>query len=57
MGELPESLSIALWITGSCWVLAIIAYAFGASAEWLLPLFILGLATGVAECILRRAGR
>jgi hypothetical protein len=49
MGGLPESLSIALWATGSCWVLAIIAYAFGASSEWLLPLFVLSLATAVAE--------
>ena len=57
MGGLPESLSIALWVVGSCWALAIIAYAFGASTEWLLPLFILGLATGVAEWILRGAGR
>jgi hypothetical protein len=54
VGGLPESLSIALWITGSCWVLAVIAYASGASAEWLVPLFTLGLATGVAEWVLRR---
>jgi hypothetical protein len=57
MEGLPESLSIALWTVGSCWVVAIIAYAFGASSEWLLPLFVLGLATGVAEWVLTRAGR
>jgi len=56
MERLPESLSIALWITGSCWVLAVVAYAFGASTEWILPLFILGLVTGIAEWVLRRGG-
>ena len=55
MAKLPDSLAIALWIVGSCWMLAIIAYAFGGSTEWILPLFILGLATGVAEWLLRRA--
>lgn len=57
MGRLPESLSTALWIVGSCWALAIMAYAFNTSAEWILPLFILGLATGIAEWVVRRAGR
>jgi hypothetical protein len=33
--------------------LAILAALFGASIEWLLPLFILGLLTGLAELILR----
>ena len=55
MAKLSDSLAIALWIVGSCWMLAIIAYAFGGSTEWILPLFILGLATGVAEWLLRRA--
>jgi hypothetical protein len=56
MGRLPESLSIALWATGSFWVLAVVAYAFGASTEWILPLFVLGLVTGIAEWVLRRGG-
>ena len=56
MERLPEFLSIALWITCSCWVLAVAADAFGASTEWILPLFILGLVTGVAEWVLRRGG-
>jgi hypothetical protein len=53
MEKLPDTLAIGLWITGSCWALALIACLFGASTEWLLPLFILGLLTGVAEWILR----
>jgi predicted metal-binding membrane protein len=57
MERLPESSSIALWIVGSCWALAIVAYAFGASREWILPLFMLGLLTGIAEWILRRKSK
>jgi hypothetical protein len=54
MEKLPESLEIAAWIVGFCWVLAILACLFGASTEWILPIFILGLLTGMAEWILRR---
>jgi hypothetical protein len=54
MDRLPESLAIALWIVGSSWALAIVAYAFGESAEWILPLFMLGALTGMAEWVLRR---
>jgi len=57
MEKLPDSLAIGLWITGSCWALALVAYLFGASTEWLLPLFMLGLLTGVAEWYLRRNTR
>jgi ABC-type phosphate/phosphonate transport system permease subunit len=54
MEKLPDTLAIALWITGSSWALALVACLFGASTEWLLPLFMFGLLTGVAEWILRR---
>jgi len=54
MERLPDSLAIALWIVGSCWALAIVAYVFDASMEWILPLFMLGLLTGIAEWVLRR---
>jgi hypothetical protein len=54
MERLPESLSIALWIVCSCWALVIAGYVFGASKEWLLPLFMLGLLTGIAEWVLGR---
>jgi hypothetical protein len=53
MEKLPDTLAIGLWITGSCWALALVACLFGASTEWLLPLFMLGLLTGLAELILR----
>jgi hypothetical protein len=57
MEKLPDTLAIALWITGSSWALALVACLFGASTEWLLSLFMLGLLTGVAEWILRRDAR
>jgi hypothetical protein len=54
MARLPESLSIALWITGATWGLAIVAYLLGGSTEWILPLFIFGVLTGMVEWIMRR---
>lgn len=54
MERLPDSLSIALWIVGSCWALAILAYALGASREWILPLFMFGLIVGIAEWVMRK---
>jgi predicted metal-binding membrane protein len=54
MEKLPESLEIAIWIVGSCWALAILAYLIGASMEWVLPIFIFGLLTGIAEWFVRR---
>jgi hypothetical protein len=57
MEKLPESLAIGLWITGSCWALALVAWLLGASTEWLPQLFMFGLLTGLAEWILRRDTR
>jgi predicted metal-binding membrane protein len=57
MEGFPDSLSIALWIVGSCWALAILAYLFGASTEWILPLLMLGLLTGIAEWLMRRKAK
>jgi hypothetical protein len=54
LARLPDSLSIALWITGATWGLAMIAYLLGGSTEWILPLFIFGVLTGIAEWIMRR---
>ncbi len=54
MERLPESLEIAFWIVGACWLLAVIAWALGASTEFIFPLFLLGVLTGVAEWFLRR---
>lgn len=55
MERLPESLKIAFWLVGSCWMLALIGYFFDAETEWLFPLFMLGLVTGVAEWVMRRS--
>jgi len=57
MERFPETLFIALWIVGSCWLLAILAYLLGASREWIVPLFVLGLLTGIAEWVVRRKPR
>jgi hypothetical protein len=54
MERLPDSLAIAAWITGSCWLLAMLAYFIGDSTEWVLPIFLLGLLTGIAEWVMRR---
>jgi hypothetical protein len=54
MERLPDSLAIAAWITGSCWLLAMLAYFIGGSTEWVLPIFLLGLLTGIAEWVMRR---
>jgi hypothetical protein len=53
MARLPDALSIALWIVAACWVVAIISYLFGGPTDLILPLFILGIFTGVAELLLR----
>jgi hypothetical protein len=54
MDRLPDSLSIALWVVGSCGVLAIVACAFGEQTELIIPLIALGLVTGFAEWVIRR---
>jgi len=53
MAPLPDTLLIALWIVGACWVVAIIAYLVGGPTELIIPLFVLGAFTGVAEWLLR----
>ena len=50
----PDSLAIALWITGSLWVLALLAYLAGESIDWILPLSVFGLLAGIAEWLMRR---
>jgi len=43
MTRLPSSLSIALWFTGSIWVVGMLAYAFDAPIEIVLATFAIGL--------------
>jgi hypothetical protein len=57
MRKLPDSLAIGLWITGSSWMLAILAYLLGGSTEWILPLFVLGALTGIAEWVMRQRAK
>jgi len=57
MARLPDSLAIGLWITGATWLLAILAYLMGGSTEWILPLFVFGVLTGIAEWLMRRNAR
>jgi hypothetical protein len=54
MTGIPDSLAIALWVVGSCWALAIIAYLIGGYEEFILPLVAFGILTGAAEWVLRR---
>lgn len=54
MGKLPDSISIAFWVVGACWLLAIIGYAFGVSREWIFSLVAIGALTGLAEWYQRR---
>jgi hypothetical protein len=54
MDRIPDSLSIAFWVVGSCCGLALLAYVFGQSPEWIFPLFMFGVLTGLAEWVMRR---
>jgi len=53
MKGLPTSLSIALWIVGSTWFIAILAYAIDAPVEVIWATFIFGLIAGLAEWLVR----
>lgn len=57
MTNLPNSISISLWVVGASWALALLAYIFGGDADLIFPLFMLGVLTGIAEwCLRRNAG-
>lgn len=45
----PASLSIALWLTASLWLVAILAHLFDAPSEIVELTFLFGAITGVAE--------
>jgi hypothetical protein len=51
MGKFPGSLSIALWLTGSTWVVAILAYFLHASDNIVGAVFAFGLVAGLLEWI------
>jgi len=53
MVRLPDP-SIALWIVVACWVVALIAYLVHGPTFLIIPLFVLGVFTGMIEWLLRR---
>jgi hypothetical protein len=53
MARLPTSLSIAIWLVGSTWAVAILARVFDAPHEIVYAALAFGLVTGMIEWILR----
>jgi hypothetical protein len=49
MSRLPPSLAIALWFTGSIWLVAILVYAFGVDHHVLYATALFGLVAAVLE--------
>ena len=49
MGKLPNSLSIAIWLIGSLWIVGYIAYLGDAPGEIVLATFVMGLVAGAIE--------
>ena len=54
MAGLPNALAIALWIVGSCWAVAGLAWLVDAETEFLGSLVVFGVVTGPVEWWLRR---
>lgn len=57
MTNLPASLSIALWLVSSLWLVAIIAYVLDAPSELVWGAFIFGLVTGLIEWLAFRGNK
>ncbi|MGY3695278.1 hypothetical protein ACVIGA_005358 [Bradyrhizobium sp. USDA 3240] len=55
MMGLPGSLSIALSLVGSIWLVGVVAMLVGAPGELVAATFVIGLVTGVAEWRGRKA--
>jgi hypothetical protein len=47
--SLPPSLSIALWLVGSIWLVALVAHVFDAPREIVFAALAFGLFSGLAE--------
>jgi len=54
MTGLPASLSIALWLVGSLWLLAILGHIFDAPHEIVYAALAFGLIAGLVEWLLIR---
>lgn len=50
----PASLSIALWLTGSIWLIAIVAHLFDAPEDVVAMTLLFGAVTGLAEWLLAK---
>jgi hypothetical protein len=57
MTGLPASLSIAIWLVGSIWFVAILAHFFDAPREIVYAALAVGLLAGVAEWLALRRTR
>jgi hypothetical protein len=58
MAGLPTSLSIAVWLTGSIWLVAIVGRVLGAPTGIVYVTLGVGLVVGVAEWLaIERGGR
>jgi hypothetical protein len=57
MTRLPESLSIALWIVGATWFLAVVALAFDLDKDIVWAALLFGSVTGLFEWFTRRTKR
>jgi hypothetical protein len=54
MARLPTSLSIALWLVGSTWAVAILAHVFDAPHEIVYAALTFGLLVGIVEWLVLR---
>jgi hypothetical protein len=57
MARLPTSLSVALWLVGSIWLVAILAHVFDAPYEIVYAALALGLIAGIAEWLAFKEGK
>jgi hypothetical protein len=59
MEGLPGSLSIALWLVGSLWIVGLIAYLGDAPRELVIATLVVSLVAGGLELLaaIRRTGR
>jgi hypothetical protein len=51
MTGLSTSLSIAVWLIGSIWLVAVVGHVLGAPAEIIYIAFGVGIVAGIAEWI------
>jgi hypothetical protein len=56
MARLPTSLSIALWLTGSIWAVAILVHFFDSPREIVYAAFAFGLLAGILEWLPLKGG-